>query len=180
MIRAFAALPIPPDIAIDLIGPASQLPGDQPRWVDPATAHLTLVFLGSLTDDDVAEVGRSLTEVRQGPFDMQLATADAFPSRKSPRVVVVEPTPASELRRLYEAVCSSLAGWLPPDRRAYRPHVTLARTKGRRDIHTSNIIRTIETLLPRTIPVSEFVLYRSRTEPDRAYYDIIKTFRLGE
>ncbi len=179
MIRTFAALPIPRDIADDLILPASQLSGDQPRWIDAAAAHLTIAFLGSLSNDDITEVVRTLAEVRQGPFDMQLVRADAFPSRNSPRVIVVEPSHTHELRRLYHEVRSSLAGFLPSGRRTYRPHVTLARCNRRSSIDTSNIVQSINLLLPRTVVVNEFVLYKSRTEPDRAYYDIITTFDLG-
>lgn len=178
MMRTFAALPIPQAITEDLIRPVTQLSGSQPRWVDATTAHLTLAFLGSISNDDVPTVVRALAEVRQEPFDMQLAKANAFPSRKSPRVVVVEPSDSQELLQLFDAVQSALADWLPPDRRKYRPHVTLGRCKRRLEIDTASIVETIDLLLPCTVAVTEFVLYKSRTESDRAYYDIIKSFGL--
>lgn len=178
MIRTFAALPIPSEVARDLIRPAVEVSGRHPRWIDGNTAHLTLAFLGSLSHDDVTNVASALAEIRQAPFDMQLAKADAFPSRKSPKVVVVEPSDSDELRQLYDAVRSSLAEWLPRHRRTYRPHVTLARCKRRSNSHTTKIVQTIDGLLPRSVAVTEFVLYRSRTEPDRAYYDVIQSFEL--
>ncbi len=179
MQRTFAALSVPREIADTLIGQASRLGGDQPRWVDPATAHLTLAFLGSLPNDEVEKVVHALGQIRQDTFEMQLTKASTFPSRRSPRVVVVEATEAPELRRLYESVGSCLSDWLPAERRDYRPHVTLARVNRGRDIDTSNLVRALEALLPQTIRMTEFVLYESTTRSDRAYYEIITSFALG-
>jgi 2'-5' RNA ligase len=107
------------------------------RWVDLASLHLTLLFLGAVADERVdglaAELARACALRR--PFSLRLAGGGTFPPRRPARVawMGVEPGAAApELAALQAGVAAAadaaLAGsGYEPEDRTYHPHVTLAR-----------------------------------------------------
>lgn len=105
-----------------------RLPGI--RWVPPANLHLTLAFLG-WTDrrsvpwvlDRVEHVARSAA-----PLEVGLRGLGAFPSTRRARVLWAGiGDERGRLSSLAGAVRRALASELPPERRAFTPHVTVAR-----------------------------------------------------
>ncbi len=107
-------------------------------WTAPTKMHVTLKFFGAI-DLGLAPAlvdalrplaaGKSATRVR-------ITGLTAFPSPEAARVLVADlDDPSLELSRLQddvETVCESLG--VPRDVRAYRPHVTLARTRAPLDV----------------------------------------------
>src|SRR5438105_10598653 len=90
MTRTFIALELDEALQHYLGGIIRHLGQELPgvRWVDPAGMHLTLAFLGELTDEqlasatDAAEVAaRQVT-----PFDYRLQDLGVFGSPRQPRV----------------------------------------------------------------------------------------------
>ena len=77
MIRLFAALPIPYDVAETLARRQTGLPGA--RWRPSEALHVTLAFYGDVderrADDLIAELGRA---AGGGPFEISLAGVGAF------------------------------------------------------------------------------------------------------
>ena len=59
------------------------------RWVDPASIHLTLAFLGELTNEQVAEAIRATEMAAQQvrPFSYRLSHLGTFGSPRYPRVI---------------------------------------------------------------------------------------------
>jgi len=105
-------------------------------WVAAARLHLTLKFLGEQSEAQVAAVSASLDEVagRHRAFTVQLGGVGAFPNFRRPRVVWMGVTPDPRLELLHhdiEVACERLGFAL--DGRAFRPHMTLARARGRED-----------------------------------------------
>jgi len=107
------------------------------RWVDLSNIHLTLLFLGAVADERVADLtaalGRACAPRR--PFTLRLAGGGTFPPRRPARVAwlgVDAGAAAAELAALQAAVAAAAdasltgSGYEPEDR-PYYPHVTLAR-----------------------------------------------------
>src|SRR6185312_6709672 len=59
------------------------------RWVDPASIHLTLAFLGELTDKQLAEVAQatSATARQAARFSYSLTRLGIFGSPRRPQVI---------------------------------------------------------------------------------------------
>src|SRR5712691_2705540 len=59
------------------------------HWVDPAGIHLTLAFLGELTDEQIAEAISAATVAGQQvpPFKFRLSGPGIFGSQRHPRVI---------------------------------------------------------------------------------------------
>src|SRR5215471_17897075 len=88
------------------------------RWVDPHGIHLTLAFLGELSDEQLAEAIRAAEEAAQKaiPFEYRLKGLGTFGSPQQPRVVWmgVEDLPSgqiqgSPLQQLHRVLSKALA-----------------------------------------------------------------------
>lgn len=110
---------------------ASALP--RLKWVDPAGIHLTLAFLGELTDEQLAKAMQaSGAAARQiAPFKYRLAKLGTFGAPRQPRVVwagVDEQT--GTLTRLQQLLTRELEQrGFTVETRPFSPHLTLARVK---------------------------------------------------
>jgi 2'-5' RNA ligase len=135
-VRLFLAINLADDVrraAWDATAPLREAaPGV--GWVAAARLHLTLKFLGELSEAQVVAVSASLDEIggRHRAFTVQLGGVGAFPNFRRPRVVWMGVTPDPRLELLHhdvEVACERLGFAL--DGRAFRPHLTLARARDR-------------------------------------------------
>ncbi|GGN11304.1 RNA 2',3'-cyclic phosphodiesterase [Halarchaeum nitratireducens] len=104
-------------------------------FVDPATAHVTLKFLGDVEEsayaETVAAVERAVASTRVGPFDATFGGLGVFPSLDYISVLWLGLTAgAVELAALHDAVeRECVAAGFDPDGTEFTPHVTLARMR---------------------------------------------------
>jgi len=135
-VRAFVAVFPPLPVRRALAGAARELQmAGEVRWVRPENLHLTLKFLGEISDDDLSLVSGALEPLgpRYAPFEAGLSGFGAFPSPKRARIVWAGIGEGSEpLRSLATDVEASLEplGFVR-EGREYTPHLTLGRARGR-------------------------------------------------
>src|SRR5712692_4969403 len=109
------------------------------RWVNPAGIHLTLAFLGELTDEQLAAaIGASEKAAQKAtPFEYRLKGLGIFGSTSQPRVIWmgIEDLPSgqiqgSPLQQLHRVLTKELElrGFVT-EKRPFSPHLTLARNK---------------------------------------------------
>lgn len=103
------------------------------RWVNPASIHLTLAFLGELNDSQVVQAieAAEVAARKVKPFVYRLTSLGAFGSPRAPRVIWmgIEET-SGALVRLHRALNHELKERrFEVDRRPFSPHLTLARIK---------------------------------------------------
>jgi 2'-5' RNA ligase len=134
-VRSFVAVLLPEPVRAGLAAVSAELHGRAPglAWVRVDNLHLTLRFLGEV---EVATLGKvqEAVAVAAGavsPFSVTLGGLGGFPSGRAPRVVwagVV--SGGAGLGALHAALEAALvARGIPGDRRAFHPHVTLARAR---------------------------------------------------
>lgn len=135
MTRTFLALELPDAVSGVLRRRIERLSRAIPevRWVDPASLHLTLAFLGDLDDAHLEAATQSAMVVASAhaPFTLRLATLGTFGSARSPRVIWVGLAgEQAQLLALQAALTDDLAArGFPRDVRPFAPHLTLARIK---------------------------------------------------
>jgi len=136
--RTFLA--ITPDEALRerlaALGPElrAHFPYQAARWIAPANYHFTLVFLGRTALAELPRIEDCVTRVAATlvPFRYRLASVRAFPSARSPRVIAALPAQTEGFLAWQQPLAAALAGaGFAIERRAYRPHLTLGRWRGR-------------------------------------------------
>ncbi len=135
MTRTFIALELNEALQRHLSGLIRQMAFALPnlRWVDLAGIHLTLAFLGELTDEQLAEAMQATEIAAQSSatFDYRLANVGVFGSQRRPRVIRVDiEEPAGTLLRLHHVLNRELERrGFAMDTRPFSPHLTLSRVK---------------------------------------------------
>lgn len=122
----------------EIIGQISQELPDL-RWVDPPGIHLTLAFLGYLTDErlDSAIDAVRVAAQQAVPFDYRLKGLGIFGSKSQPRVIWmgIEDLPSgkiqgSPLQHVHRVLTKELElRGFEVEQRPFSPHLTLARIK---------------------------------------------------
>ncbi|HEX9955201.1 MAG TPA: RNA 2',3'-cyclic phosphodiesterase [Allosphingosinicella sp.] len=175
MHRLFVAIRPPEPVRAQLLDLMEGMA--EARWQDEEQLHLTLRFIGEVDARTAEDIDTALGAVRHPPFDLALAGLGAFERRGQPTALWAGVAPHEPLKALHKKVDHALqqAG-LAPERRAYLPHITLARF-GRG-------AGSLQPLLVRTVasppfPVTEFRLYESRLTPTGAIYTPVAHYSLG-
>jgi 2'-5' RNA ligase len=162
MPRLFTGLEIPAHIGQELSTYRGGLPGA--RWVDPQNYHITLRFIGDVDHAMARDVFSILGEGRRrGPFTVTLDQLASFGGER-PRAVFARAVPTSDLNDLQaeqERLIRRVG--LPPEKRKFTPHVTLAQL--RRDASPLDVADYIAMRgqFPKlSFTAEQFVLFSSR------------------
>jgi 2'-5' RNA ligase len=134
-VRTFVAVFPPHEVREALFRAARDLPASKAfRLIGPEKLHLTLKFLGNVTEEDLIRVEQALEQLRgrHEPFEVSTSGFGAFPSERRPRILWAGVGEGSEPLR---AVAHSVDDLLEPvgfgrERRPYVPHLTLGRARG--------------------------------------------------
>jgi len=148
------------------------------RWTPASNLHLTVRFIGSVERDVVDQVAGRLDELPLRGFELGLGEVGTFKRGRLVRVVWLEVRTgadrARELAAQVEAECV-FAG-LEPERRAFQPHLTLARARPRDGAELPPLPEPPELPAWRA---EELVLYSSHLGRAGAVYEPLHTIRLS-
>jgi RNA 2',3'-cyclic 3'-phosphodiesterase len=150
------------------------------RWSTPESWHITLQFLGNTSQTQYDCIVASLRELHAVPVPIQLEEMGFF-DRAGIFFAGIALTP--ELLALHQRVTAATipCGFVPEDH-PFRPHVTLARSKGRRKAPGLEKLKAIIRHQPKFshFVAEEFLLYESFTRPTGSQYEIRERFRLPD
>jgi len=132
--RVFIAINLPEKLRKFLIDYQNQWKNLPVRWVNPNSIHLTLVFLGYLSDEEIGKVCQNIKEVgpKHYPFSISFTNIGYNSIQKEiPRLIWVTGEKSEELIFLKNDVEKSLSESIgfSPDNRGFIPHITLGRVK---------------------------------------------------
>lgn len=107
-------------------------------WVRAEGMHLTLKFLGEVSESQLSGIEKALESAVPGTGSIKVAVRGlgVFPNPKNPRVVWLGLEPEDDrLSRLQERIDRAVAPLgFPPEKRGFRPHLTLGRVKSSRGL----------------------------------------------
>ena len=151
------------------------------RWIDPEQIHLTLRFCGEASED---QLERLILRLSAGPplspFSVSLGSLGLFPVRGTPRILHWRV--ADQEGRL-----ARLAAWLEtevtavgflPERRAFQPHLTVARFLPGARRPAEALIRA-GSCEGGALTVDRVVLFRSHLRSSGARYEMLRVFPLA-
>jgi 2'-5' RNA ligase len=170
MPRLFVAIDPPADIKTRLIAAMGGVAGA--RWQSADQLHLTLRFIGDVDDETAGRIAHALAATRHPRFDLTVSGSGAF---ETALWAGLAPCPA--LFGLQSQIESAVVQTgLPPETRAYLPHITLARLNRPADPQAF-LDRTAGLGAP-AFTVSEFCLYESVLMPGGSVYTIAPRYPL--
>jgi len=134
--RIFIAINLPDSIKEALIAFGKKWPELPVRWTKKENLHLTLAFIGYVSDEELLEICKITEDVasRHSPFEVNLTKIIYGPPKKMPpRMIWVQGEKSEEFASLREDLEKSLASSdhirFLPENRAFSPHITLARLR---------------------------------------------------
>ena len=191
--RLFVALDIDAEIRGRLAQFMDGLRGFAPdaRWVSAESLHITLKFVGEWPPERLDELKRGLAAVHGQPSEITFSGTGFFPTPKAARVFWIGIQAGPELASLAAAAdAATSALGVESEKRAFAPHLTLARTGSGRpqrvssDRSNSNFRRLQEKLAAMPAPAfgtmspREFFLYESKLSPKGAQYTKLESYSL--
>jgi 2'-5' RNA ligase len=177
MHRLFVAIR-PPERVRDLLIDAMD-DGTDFRSQDDEQLHLTLRFIGEVDRPVAEDLATALSRVRAGRFSIRVSGVGRFEQRNAGALWAgVDPKEqVAALAAKVERAC--LAVGLEPEHRAFHPHITLARWKGRRTREVADFLERKRGLLSEFFEVDAFALFESRLSRHGAHYEQAASFPLA-
>ena len=176
MHRLFVAIRPPEDIRDLLVDAMDDSPDF--RWQEDEQLHLTLRFVGEVDRHVANDLAEALGRVRAARFSLRIKDAGRFEQRNSGALWAgVDPKePVAALAAKVERTCQQ-AG-LKPESRAFHPHITLARWKGRRTREVADYLDRHRGLVSDPFEVDRFILFESRLGRHGAHYEPVSEYPL--
>lgn len=178
MARLFLAIPLDSTARAEVVRAQTyvraQLPYSKVAWVAPANFHITLHFLGDVTDAQQSVlVERLRAKAYPGACALKLRDVGAFPGAKQPRTVFVRATTPTEVLGLRKRTADVLVGLgLIVDGRPWDAHITIGRVRTQAEVLKPEVI----AVDPVRWEVTSFNLMASTLTPAGSAYNEVYTF----
>lgn len=181
MHRLFVALRPPAAIRAKL----SAAMGDVPhaRWQDDEQLHLTLRFIGEVDRPQAEDLAAALGRVRVERFTVAIAGVGRFEKGGRTNAIWAGVAPREPLADLHARVDRALVqAGIEPDRRAYLPHITLARLSRAAGVEPAidRFLADRAALSSAPFAIDALLLYESRLGREGARYEAIARYPLGQ
>ena len=178
MPRLFTGIEIPADIGLQLSAYRGGLPGA--RWIDPENYHITLRFIGDIDDRTAGDIFSILGDGRRrDPITVTFDGLDTFGGGR-PRAVLARAAAGNgigELQSEQERLMRRIG--LPPEKRKFTPHVTLARLRDASPIDVAGYIGMRGRFPKLSFMARRFVLFSARASTGGGPYVVEAAYPLG-
>ena len=133
--RCFIAIDLPAEIKEELLKIQESIPKDIAKFklVEKENLHLTIRFLGEISDSEITKVKEALKLLSYKRFTASLSKIGVFPSFSYIKVVWVGLEPEKQIKELRDNTEKLLTqSGFPADER-FEAHLTIARVKSIKD-----------------------------------------------
>jgi RNA 2',3'-cyclic 3'-phosphodiesterase len=184
--RLFVALDLPQDVRAGLVDwQRTALADPALRVVRPEALHMTLVFLGYQAEKDKKAIAKAAFDVNARAPSVELeAEPVGVPRGKRPRLIALAAN-SDETVALQKQIEERLveAGFYKPEKRAFWPHLTVARVKPEAPgSRKPALVRTEPHPLPehmfRFFRPTRLVLFKSHLRRSGAEYEAMAELEL--
>lgn len=178
----FTGIALAPNVAERLSAAVCELrPTARINWTSDENLHITSKFIGEWREDRLSALTDALCAVAvAGPIPITVSRFGFFPNPHHPHSFYAGVQAGPGLAELAAAIDRALLPLgLAPEARAYRPHVTLARTKGAGDTRgLREYIAAMTDLGFGSFEAWNFHLYLSKPSSRGSAYTKLATYDL--
>jgi 2'-5' RNA ligase len=175
MHRLFVGLRPPEAIRTRLLGIMGGIPGA--RWQSDEQLHLTLRFIGEVDRPRAEDVALALGTAQVAPFEVTLSGVGLFDTRGRPNALWAGVRPHDDIGRLHRKVDALIRLGLAPERRAYLPHITLARMNAPAGA-ADRFLADNAGLTSEPFRCDAFILFESHLGHEAASYEAVARYPL--
>jgi len=181
-IRSFIAFDLQNDSVLNRIATAQNMlfqTNADLKLVEPKNIHITIRFLGPISQDMVEKIYEAMKKVKFVPFNVQLHGLGVFPTINYPRVVWAGITlGASELKSIFEQLEPKIHDLgFAPDPNGFSPHLTIARVRsGANKQRLVDLVQRQENYDFGVIRADCLRLKRSQLSPKGPIYSTLKEY----
>ncbi len=182
--RLFTAVDIPDDILRRLDQLIADLrPSARISWSPASNLHITTKFIGEWPEEQGEELIQALRGLPgREAIPIDIRGVGFFPNPRSPHVFwagVHAPGSLGELARDTDRALSRLG--IPPESRAFSPHLTLARIKTPVPLdRLHQAIAALPSIECGAFTADRFFLYRSKLTPSGSVYTKLSEFPFAQ
>jgi 2'-5' RNA ligase len=147
-------------------------------WQREEQLHVTLRFIGEVERPLAEDIAAALGSVRGSPIELGLHGVGFFDQGRQ-GVLFARAVPRDPLEALHKKIDRALLTvGMEPDRRAFLPHITLARRR-KAALEPAAWLEAHAGLAAPLEPIDQFILYESRLGHDGAHYDAMAEYPLA-
>lgn len=184
--RIFIAINLPENVKKRLVEFKEKWNELPVRWTKKDSLHLTLVFIGYVSDDEMFNVCKLVREVAQKhePADLEFEKILYRPSGNQPRMIWLAGKVSKEVAALKSDLENTLMAFdglasFKAENRPFSPHITLARLKFGQ-WHEMGKLPNVEQDFKAVVPVDSIEVMESDLKSDGAEYIILESCPLNE
>jgi 2'-5' RNA ligase len=147
-------------------------------WVSPATAHVTLRFIGETSEDHVTRLQSALATLRFDSFEVTWGAVGFFGGSRYPKVIWVGLTVGLDcFTQLALEIDARIDPVLGQGRsQPFAPHLTLGRVKeGGRGVDWARALQAVR-FTPTFTRVAQVTLYQSRLSSKGPTYTAMSSY----
>lgn len=181
--RIFIALNLQEDVKEILLSYQEQWPDLPANWTKKENLHITLQFLGNVSEKEFEKVAEKLALVgeKHPPFEGIFQNIVYGPTRKLPSMVWVHAEKTPSLILLQKDISKATSQMLDLEKWPFTPHLTLARL---RQFEFQRLEPEewplIEEDISVSFPVKSFEIMESNLRRDGAEYAVLQSFPLAQ
>jgi 2'-5' RNA ligase len=153
------------------------------KWITRLGMHITLNFLGEVSESQKSDVERVLDNVtnKHSSFLLQCRGAGTFPhNSRNPRIIWIGLDKNEAFETLHRDIEEEMAGLgFPKDSRPFHPHLTLGRVKKQAQLQT--VLSRLQQYRSEhfgDIIVKKVIYYQSTLRPTGAEYTVLSEHEL--
>ncbi len=177
MLRTFIAVELPERFLPEIEKIESMLDTPGIKLVEPKQVHITLKFLGDISENKVEPIASALSQVNCKPFEARIKGVGVFP--KLAYIKVIWLGAEGNFEALHSEVERVLAPFKFEKDDKFSPHATLARVKMLKDKGALlEKIQKLENIDIGAMNVESIILKKSTLTPQGPIYETLREIKL--
>jgi len=178
--RIFIAINLPEDLKNSLIFYQRKINGLFVRWTKKDSLHLTLVFIGYVLEEDIEKIYQAVSKATK-KFKPFTIIFDKIEKDEFLRMIWLKGRVNQSLLNLKKELEKNLSAekniFFQPEKRIFKPHITLARVKPEAQTFFSKTKVSEDFFV--NLKVASIEIMESHLKKDGAEYSVLKSFSLG-